>query len=64
LEQIQRTAEKSRMADIGLAKMLRSITNVRFGEAAAQRRVATPRSAMGRSRQSQPMPGETVYFKN
>lgn len=42
-------ADMSRIAVIGLAKMLRSITNVRFGEAAAQRRVATPRSAKGRS---------------
>jgi hypothetical protein len=53
-----------RIAVIGLSKMLRDISNVRFREAAVRRRAARSMSGLGRSRQSQPMPGETVYFKN
>jgi hypothetical protein len=43
-------SQKSGIAVIGSAKMLRSIANVRFGEAAPQRRNRLRMSAKGRSR--------------
>jgi hypothetical protein len=44
-----------RIAVIGPAKMLRSIANVRFGEAAPQRRDRLQMSALGRKQTCQPV---------
>lgn len=42
------SGSKVRIADIGPMKMLRSIANVRFGEAATQRPTNSRMAAMGR----------------